>query len=108
MRPESERQATRDALARMRNDGADLSKVHDVDFHVAIETESGAESVATEARRHDFATKVVAEDEGGFTVWCTKSFVPTEPAISEFEELLDEIARPHGGFSDGWGAFPVA
>ena len=34
--PQIERQATLDALERMRADGADLSKALEIDFHVAL------------------------------------------------------------------------
>lgn len=50
-----------------------------------------------------YETEIVMEDEGDFTVWCSRLLVPTEPAISEAEEQLESLARPYGGYPDGWG-----
>ena len=104
--PEVERQATLDALERMRADGADLSKPLEIDFHVAAPTQQAGQIVASEEERHGFRTRVV-EDEGkpSWTIWCTRDLVPTEPTISQFEALLDDIAKPHGGYIDEWGSW---
>jgi hypothetical protein len=104
--PEIERQATLDALDRMREDGADLSKSLDIDFHVAVPSREAGQVVASEAEVHGFRTRIVQDDrDASWTVWCTRALVPTEPTIARFEVLLDGIAQPHGGYIDGWGSW---
>lgn len=100
--------ATRDALARLREDGADLGKAHSIDFHVAVPSEQSGRLVSEQAMFRGFRTELVQDQPGVWTVWCTKVLVPSESAISEIEAQLNELAAPYDGYSDGWGAFPVA
>jgi len=104
---ESERQATIDAIGRLRKTGANLSKGHRVDFHVAAPTESAGQLIARDVSRHGFDVDIVAEEKGDWTVWCTKSLMLEEPVITQTEELLQRIAEPYEGYIDGWGTDPV-
>jgi regulator of RNase E activity RraB len=105
--PADGRQATRDAIERLRALGANLGRPHAIDFHVAAPHEESALAIAREAQSHGFVTRLVHEDEGDWTVWCTKTLVPTEAAISAWEAALHRLSSLHGGFGDGWGAEPV-
>ena len=59
-----------------------------------------------EAAAQGFRTKVVKDSDRLFwSVWCTRALVPTEPTISQLEKMLDDIAKPHGGYTDGWGSW---
>lgn len=101
--------ATGDALRRLRDDGANLCKPHDIDFHVAVPDESAAEHVSNAVRQMGFTASVSKDEEGpDWTCCCTKSMVPDHAAISDIETTLDSIAEQVGGRADGWGAFPVS
>lgn len=101
--------ATGDTLRRLRDDGANLSKPHELDFHVAAPSKAAAEHVGNAATQIGFATSVSKDDEGpDWTCCCTKLMVPDHSAITDIENMLDSMAKRVGGRIDGWGAFPVA
>jgi len=100
--------ATGDALRRLRDDGANLRKSHDIDFYVAIPSKSAAEYVSHAVSQLGFAASVSEDEEGSdWTCCCTKSMVPDHAAINDIETMLDSIAEQVGGKADGWGAFSV-
>ncbi len=96
--------ATGDALRRVMADGSDLTKPMVLDFQLDVPSEKAGSIIAEKARPLGFIVKVY-EDEGAWTVECSRTMVATHAAITRIEEQLDEIARPHGGYSDGWGTF---
>ena len=94
--------------------GHNLSLPMDVDFQVAVPDESSAMSVAREAQRLGYSTRIWHDDDERdlepdmslfWTCECTKRLVPEYLAIVAIQEELDQIARPFGGYSDGWGSF---
>lgn len=97
-----------DALRRLRDDGSDLSKPHQIDFHVVVPNESAGSAVCIEAEKLGFKAKLVQDNATlDWTCWCTKTIVPDYSEIVQVESQLDVVARAVGGHTDGWGAFPV-
>jgi len=100
--------ATGDALRRMISDGADLLKVHSIDFFVATPSQQAGIAVASAVKQKGFEVEVSKDETGPeWTVRCTKSMVPSHAAISQIEQSLDVTASQYEGRADGWGAFPV-
>lgn len=100
--------ATGDALRRLRNDGANLAKAHEIDFQVAVPNRSAGEAVMAEAEKRGFKVRLSKDEDGpDWTVCCTSTMVPGHGAITAVEEELDSLAKNFGGNADGWGAFPV-
>ncbi len=102
------------ALRGLASLGHNLSLPMDVDFQVAVPDESSAMSVAREAQRLGYSTRIWHDDDERdlepdmslfWTCECTKRLVPDYSAIVAIQEELDRIARPFGGYSDGWGSF---
>jgi hypothetical protein len=94
-----------DALRRLLNDGSDLTKPMVVDFQIAVPDEASCQAVAKAAGHVGFHTKVVAEKNGEWTCWCTKTMVPSYDEVIAVQKLLDELSCPYGGWTDGWGSF---
>lgn len=108
MRDGIPRDATGDALRRLQSDGADLSKVHRIDFYVAVPNAKAGSSVASVAQQDGFDVELSKDETGPeWTVRCSRSMVPDHTFISQIEQELDETASRYGGRGDGWGAFPV-
>lgn len=94
-------------------DGNDLSKPMDVDFHVAAPTEDIAEKIADEAEKLGYAVWVEFDDGSEeeleepvtepWTCTCQKKMLLEYDAVIEAQKELDELSKPHGGYSDGWG-----
>ena len=94
-------------------DGNDLSKPMEVDFHVAAPTEDTAEKIADEAEKLGYAVWVEFDDGSEeeleepvtepWTCTCQKKMLLEYDAVIQAQKELDDLAKPHGGYSDGWG-----
>ncbi len=98
------RDATGDALRRLRHDGVDLSRPLAIDFQVESTTERVARTVQAEAERLGFSVEVY-EDESGWDCCCTRSMIPDHLAITRAEDLLHDLAGRLGARHTGWGAW---
>lgn len=104
-----------EVLRMIAEDGNDMTQPVDVQFHVAAATEETAEQIAQAAEKLgyepaiDFDDGEDAEDDEEITEpWtctCTKNMLLEYDGIMAAQAELDEIARPLGGYADGWGTF---
>jgi len=99
--------ATSQALRSLLNDGADFTKPHDIDFHVAVPSKAAGNSVGEAASKAGYSTELVHDEDGSWTLWCTKSMLPSHDGITLVEKELAGISKPFGGYPDGWGTFTV-
>ncbi|HSM42049.1 MAG TPA: ribonuclease E inhibitor RraB [Afifellaceae bacterium] len=98
--------ATGNALKRLADRGSDLALPMEMDSFIAVPPEASGLAVAAEVREHGFATSVERDAEtGDWTCYCTKTIVPSYIEVVRIENRLDELARPHGGYADGFGSF---
>ncbi|MEZ6122815.1 MAG: ribonuclease E inhibitor RraB [Planctomycetaceae bacterium] len=108
-----------EVIRMLEEDGHDLSQPMDVDFHVAAGTEESAHLIAEAARDLGY-TVFVDYDDGAqdeddddeeiditepWTCTCRREMLLTLDGVLDAQAELDELARPHGGYSDGWGTF---
>ena len=97
------------------DDGNDLSQPMEVQFHVAAATEEMAEKIAVAAEGLGYEVSIEfddgedqEEDEDISEPWtctCSKEMLLEYDAVVAAQAELDKIARPHGGYADGWGTF---
>ena len=87
--------------------GFQMDHPMEMDFQVAVPSESAAQRVAEEARAagyrpsvHDSPTCTLP-----WTCECTVVLVPTYEAVIAAERELDRIGRRFGGFGDGFGSW---
>ncbi len=97
---------TRDALRRLHENGADLSRPLEMDFFIAVPSKDSGEQIAALVKVLGFNTSVEQDDESGdWTCYCAKTLIPEYSEIVRIEKELDNIAKPLGGFSDGFGSY---
>lgn len=105
-----------EVLKMIAEDGNDMTKPMEVDFHVAAATEETAEQIADAAEKLGYETYVDFDDGSDdedvdeevtepWTATCRKTMLLQYDAIMAAQAELDEIARPLGGYADGWGTF---
>lgn len=102
-----------DALRRIRDSGSDLTRPMDVDLHIATPTEESAIEIANVAGTLGYRTEVFFDDEvedvenapEPWTCQCSRVMIVSYESITECQEQLNGIAKPRGGFVDGWGTF---
>ncbi|MEQ9406400.1 MAG: ribonuclease E inhibitor RraB [Fuerstiella sp.] len=105
-----------DVLRMIAEDGNDMSTPMEVDFHVAAATEEVAEQIAEAAEKAGYEVFVDfddGEDEEDlaeevtepWTCTCRKTMLLQYDAVMAAQAELDAIAKPLGGYADGWGTF---
>ena len=98
-----------DALLRLAATGSDMSKPMDIDFQIAAPDEATATRVADEAAKLGYRISIHFYDKEGtrdpWTCDCTRTMLAEYDAIIAVQAELDAIARPLGGYADGWGTF---
>jgi hypothetical protein len=94
-------------LALMAEEGFHMDRPIEIDFQVAVPTESAAWQVAELARTRGYRTDVYDSPKCSlpWTCECTVVMVPTYEAVVAAEKEVDEIGRRCGGFADGFGSF---
>ena len=98
--------------------GVDMTRPLLIEFPVAVPDEASANSTATamteagydphveyDEGEPDFDPEVDDADEFGpaWTVYANVRMIPEYDEIVRIQAELDQIARPFGGKSDGWG-----
>ena len=95
-----------DALRRVQANGSNMARPMDIDFHVTAPDGGAAEAIAAQARAQGFAATATRDDEvGAWTSTCTLRMVPAHDQIIAIQARLDELSRPFGGETEGWGTF---
>ena len=94
-----------DALRRVVANGSDMSKPMDIDFQIAVPDEATAKRVADEASKLRYRIRVYESTCCPWTCECTNTMLAEYDAIIAVQAELDAMARPLGGYADGWGAF---
>ena len=95
-----------DAIRRVIEDGADLTKPMEIDFAVAFPTRDAGTRFQRALGDKGFRTSL-EHDEGGttWTCYCAKTMMLTYGSVTGVQGELDEIAKAFGGQIDGWGTF---
>jgi hypothetical protein len=96
---------TGEVLRNMKAQGVDFSKEHQVDFFLAFDDIDAAMRCAQDIEKAGaYQLEVYRNEEnGGVDVTASKRMLLDHHAISQAERELDDVARVHGGFADGWG-----
>jgi len=88
--------------------GDDLSKAREIDFaHLMPSREAAEILVARLQSLGEVAQASQDEDDGTWTVICTREMVPTHGNVTAVESFLASLAGELGGHADGWGCFVV-
>jgi hypothetical protein len=81
-----------------------MSRSIAIDFFVAVPNRAAGGAIAKAAALHGYHTKVVHDEEvDEWTCYCIKTMLPVYDEIVSSQRELDELTRPLGGYSDGWG-----
>ena len=98
-------------IDRLRKQGSDPFKPHDVDFFLAFPTQEAAEFLAARFKTEGFDSDVVDSPENGdlrYSLHLHKSMLLVVPDMKELSRRLTDAAKEKHGRYDGWSAKPVA
>ena len=93
----------------LKQGGADLSKVHDIDFFLMFASESDASSAASELAQigYDVVAIEVSPDRTQWQVHAKRKMIPALDAMVAITRSFEALAQSHGGYYDGWGTEAV-
>ncbi len=95
-----------DALRRVAESGADMSRPMVIEFSVEVPDERTARRVAEVVATHGFDPSISEDDDShSWSVYCSKSMLATYEGVVAVQVELNELLSPHGGICDGWGTF---
>jgi len=78
----------------------------DIDFMIACPDVQAAERIAPIVSKKGYTVQIcVDKDPPSVTCYCMKHMLLEYHALIASQNELDEIAKPHGSFIDGWGTF---
>ncbi|WP_166831360.1 ribonuclease E inhibitor RraB [Thalassoroseus pseudoceratinae] len=106
MNSEYPNNADGNVLRTLAESGNDMTKPMEIDFAVAVPNELAANDFREVAAENGYDSHTDYDNESGnWSVYCTKSMVPTYQSIMSAQVELDDLSRPFDGYSDGWGTF---
>ena len=95
-----------DALRRVVEAGADMSRSMTIDFSVDAPDERAARVIAELVSAHGFDPSISSnEGNASWSVYCSKSMLATYEGVVSVQAQLNQLVAPHGGTCDGWGTF---
>ena len=98
--------ADNDAIKRVITGGSDISRPMKIDFHVVAPNKETALKIGSVIRQRGFEVESYYDRErGGVTCSCSRKMILSQGEVLRVQAELDEISRPFGGRSDGWGTF---
>jgi regulator of RNase E activity RraB len=96
-------------VALLKQNGSDLSKLHNVDFFLILPNKSAADSVASELKVQGYSIRRssrVPESES-WEVHAQRKVAPQLETMQGLTVALTKLAEKYGGLYDGWGAETV-
>jgi hypothetical protein len=95
-----------DALRKVAESGADMSRPMVIELSVDVPDERSAPSVAEVVGLAGFDPSVFHDDEtNSCSIYCTKKILATYENFVDAQADLNRLVQPYGGHCDGWGTF---
>ncbi|MFD2444774.1 ribonuclease E inhibitor RraB [Bacillus sp. CGMCC 1.16607] len=95
-----------DALRSLYKEGLDFKKQHSVEFFVAVSNKDAGEKLAIVLKGEGFNCFLEQDDDTEeWACCCSKRMLLNYSELIKIQKKLDDLSKPHGGYSDGWGVF---
>jgi regulator of RNase E activity RraB len=93
----------------LRQNGADVTKVHDIDFFLVFNRQSDAVATAENIRVLGYEVVGVNQTTTGkqWEVHAKRKMVPELGAMQASTRALQTLAEARGGYYDGWGTVGI-
>lgn len=95
------------AIDRLRKQGSDPFKAHEVDFFLALPSEEACRAVNSQLETEGYAVDIKAVPESpdfAFSLHARKSMRLSVPDMQAISRRFNALAESHGGRYDGWAA----
>jgi hypothetical protein len=91
-------------LKMLYKEGLDFKEEQNVDFFVAVPDQESGQSVLEVLKNEGYNCELEQDEESGeWTCFCFIRMLLNYDEIVAIQKRLDELSKPYGGLSDGWG-----
>lgn len=96
-------------IENLRHNGADVTKVHDIDFFLVFSSQSDAMATAEKIGVLGYDVVGVNQTATGkqWEVHAKRKMVPELEAMQASTRALQALAETRGGYYDGWGTVGI-
>jgi len=95
-----------DALRSLYKDGINFNKQQSVEFFVAVPDQAIGETLLHVLKDEGFNCFLEQDDETEeWVCCCSKRMLLNYNELINIQNKLNNLSKPHGCFSDGWGVF---
>ena len=96
-------------IENLRHNGADVTKVHDIDFFLVFDSESDAAPIVEKLRAVGYEIVGVSRPSSArhWEIHAKRKMVPELRAMQATTRILQTLAEAHGGRYDGWGTIGI-
>jgi hypothetical protein len=94
------------ALNSLYKDGLNFKKQQSVDFFVAVPDKATGEKLSQVLKEEGFNCFLEQDDETEeWACCCSKRMLLNYNELIKIQNKLNDLSKPLGGYSDGWGVF---
>lgn len=91
-------------LKMLYKDGVDFEQPQNVDFIVVVPNKQSGEAVLKAFRDDGLNCELELDEETEeWTCYCYLKMLLIHQDIVDIQKRLDELSKPYGGYSEGWG-----
>jgi hypothetical protein len=95
-----------DVLRSLLERGVNFAAPHNIDFCISIPSKEQGDMLLPILKTRGLTGTLERDEESGrWTCYCAKNMMLDYDELMATQALLDELSRPYGGYSDGWGTF---
>jgi hypothetical protein len=95
-----------EALQSLYKDGINFKKQQTVEFFVAVPDQTTGEKLSNVLKGEGFNCFLDQDDETDeWACCCSKRMLLNYNELINIQKKLDDLSKPYGGYSDGWGIF---
>ncbi len=94
----------RHILKLLKKRGSDFRKPHAIEYYVYFKAKTAASKARVLMRKEGYHVELLTDSSGKrWICLAIKEMLPRYEAIQRTKRALDRLARPLGGWCDGWG-----
>jgi hypothetical protein len=92
-----------DALRRVAERGADMSRPMKIEFSIDVPDVERARSLAEGIAAQGYIPDIVIDDESGsVSIYCAKTMIATHESVRAAQSELNKLCVPFAAECDGW------
>jgi hypothetical protein len=92
-----------DALRRVAEDGADMSRPMEIEFSIDVSDVERARLLAERIAALGYIPDIYVDDEtGSVSIYCAKTMIATHDGVVAAQSELNEVCVPFAAVCDGW------